>query len=152
MKAELYKIHKQWWYNNPQSPFQRYCQYCDYCVNTNGDDKLCAWFQSSCYEAAAHRCPIPSAGVAMLMESEAVFNAHVKANLEHKKGGTIVPPSNFQFGTTELTDQQRVINEKPRPHGSAGAHARKEPLAPTSIFQKKCTKIDCPYYRQYKLQ
>lgn len=63
MKENLYKIHKERWYNNQQSSYQRFCRYCDYCVNTNGEDKLCAWWNTTCYDAAHRNCPIPTARV-----------------------------------------------------------------------------------------
>ena len=84
----------------------------------------------------------------MLIEKETTlmklighFNTCLDNNYQRKnlaeKGGTVVPPSKFHFGSTEETESQSVIEKTPRPRGSARAHAGESPIATTSISDKK---------------
>ena len=68
------------------------------------------------------------------------------AKLRIEKGGTVVPPSDFQSVTTESTNQQQVAKKNPRPHGSARAQAGDIPQSPTPDLAIKCNFSDCPYY------
>lgn len=148
MKEDNVKYSMSFWYNNTKSRYNRYCKYCQHCGSMQNKQVMCQWFGMTTIEAAKFNCPIPTAGVAMLMENDAVIKAHINAKLNDKKGGTVVPPSNFQFGTTESTDRQKDMSNLTRPHGGAGAHAGKEPLTPSQISAAKCEESDCPYYGQ----
>ena len=46
--------------------------------------------------------------------------------LHKKKGGTVVPPSDFQDVTTKGKENQRVTAKFPRPHGRKRTHGRKK--------------------------
>lgn len=46
---------------------------------------------------------------------------NIKERKLHRKGGTVVPPSNFQFVTTEIVMDKQVTNIF---LAHAGAHAR----------------------------
>lgn len=93
-----------------------------------------------------HDCPITTQGGEIFTKNESLFLANFVGISPRKKGGTVVPPSNFQFVTTEGLYSQRVTDKFPRPHGPAGAHTRREPLAPTQISLQKCGDTTCPYY------
>lgn len=54
--------------------------------------------------------------------------------MKPQKGGTVVPPSNFQFVTTESADTSSVTHKTPRPRASAQAHSREE--TPTAQLKK----------------
>lgn len=45
----------------------------------------------------------------------------IKERKQHRKGGTVVPPSNFQFVTTEIVMDKQVTNIF---LARTGAHAR----------------------------
>lgn len=51
-----------------------------------------------------------------------------------KKGGTVVPPSDFQSVTTEVTDTTSVTRKTPRPRASAQARPRE--YTPTAQLKK----------------
>ena len=48
---------------------------------------------------------------------------NIRERKQHRKGGTVVPPSNFQFVTTEIVMDKQVTNIF-LAHASAHAHAR----------------------------
>ena len=133
-------------YNNPTSRYNRFCRFCDHLQGNDITNFFCAYFGERCHDAVWKMCPLPTAGVAMLMESEAVMSGHIRANMEGRKGGTVVPPSDFQSVSTESVHTQKVTSKTPRPHGPARAHTRKEPLAPTQFSPQICGKTDCIYY------
>lgn len=133
-------------YNNPTGRYSRFCRFCDHLQGSNINNFYCTFFGERCHEAVRKMCPLPTAGVAMLMESESVMSSHIQANMEGRKGGTVVPPSDFQSVSTESVHAQKVTSETPRPHGHTRAHSRKEPLAPTHFSGQLCGKTDCIYY------
>lgn len=146
MKKELKQIHKDWFYNNPASRYSRFCRNCNHRVRYKDDDKYCGWYGEECIEAVRNHCPIPSAEVTMLMEIEVEMSIHNKRTRAEEKGGTIVPPSNFQFVSTQYAEKEQVAEKTPRPHGSARAHSREDTPGATPIFTQNCAKTDCPYY------
>lgn len=54
--------------------------------------------------------------------------------MKPQKGGTVVPPSDFQSVTTESADTTSVTNQTPHPHASAQAHSRD--YTPTAQLKK----------------
>lgn len=133
-------------YNNPTGRYNRFCRFCDHLQGSNINNFYCTFFGERCHEAVRKLCPLPTAGVAMLMESESVMSSHIQASKEGRKGGTVVPPSDFQSVSTESVHAQKVTSKTPRPHGHTRAHSRKEPLAPTHFSGQLCGKTDCIYY------
>jgi len=77
------------------------------------------------------------------MPNSKINKPYSSVNFQPQKGGTIVPPSKFHFVTTKETESQSVMEKTPRPHGSAHAHAREKPLAPTQISIRKCEETEC---------
>lgn len=68
------------------------------------------------------------------------------ANHSIEKGGTVVPPSDFQSLSTESAYQQQVEEKFPRPHASARAQAGDIPQSPTPDLTQKCNFADCPNF------
>ena len=56
------------------------------------------------------------------------------ANVPPKKGGTVVPPSDFQSVATQRTETTSVTHKTPRPRASAQAHPRED--TPTAQLKK----------------
>ena len=44
--------------------------------------------------------------------------------MKPQKGGTVVPPSDFQSATTQRIETTSVTSQTPRPRASAQAHSR----------------------------
>lgn len=143
-KAYRDRENERW--NNWNGHYRKYCHWCNHRIKAGEDEAFCSAYFKHCREAVYNDCIIPFAGVSMLNEDLTQIEVFPDRKRKGRKGGTVVPPSNFQFVSTQCADTQSDARKPLRPHGSARAHARKEPLAPTQKDWRKCGKEDCPYY------
>lgn len=123
---DLKALFTDWFYKVPGSRYNRFCKHCNHRVHACDSDTYCAWFGEECIEAVRHNCPIPTAMVQMLMESECAADANSQGTSAEEKGGTVVPPSKFHFASTEGAETQKDTAKSPRPHGSTHAHLRED--------------------------
>ena len=68
---------------------------------------------------------------------------NMKERKQHRKGGTVVPPSNFQFVTTEIVMAKQVTNiflTHTGAHAHASAHASEKVLNPL-IYSSVCNTV-----------
>lgn len=126
MTKELRELFKEWFYNMPGSRYNRFCLHCYHRCSVGQNDKICDWFGDECVDAVRLYCPIPTAMVSMLMEFDAAADTQNQGAIQLAKGGTVVPPSDFQSVSTQAAETQKDTRKSPRPHGSARAHSRED--------------------------
>ncbi len=136
---ELRELFRQWFYNVPGSRYNRFCVHCYHRGRQGECETFCDWFGTECIDAVRKYCPIPTAMVSMLMEIDAAAGMPNQGNTRGEKGGTVVPPSDFQSVATKGVETQIDRVESLRPHGSARAHLRED--APSATPEND-TKID----------
>ena len=76
--------------------YRTYCHWCEWRVTAGLDEAYCAAYGKNCLEAVDYDCIIPHAGVSMLHEDLAQIDVQPVRKREGRKGGTVVPPSDFQ--------------------------------------------------------
>lgn len=118
------QIYSEWFKNNEQSPFHKWCRKCSHSCNLDKDEPLCQWFGKSCKKAVRYDCPIPHALMNETPDDDTKSEANSSANVPPQKGGTVVPPSDFQSAATQFTDTTSVTDNSPRPRASAQARPR----------------------------
>ena len=128
------QLYSEYFKFNPQSRFNKWCRKCVHSCNLDNDEPICQWYGKTCQEAVWHDCPIPSAFIDETPDNCTCSDANSYANVPPQKGGTVVPPSNFQLVRTKRTETKSVTHKTPRPRASAQAHPREE--TPTAQLKK----------------
>lgn len=75
-------------------------------------------------------------------------NIITRGNIQAEKGGTVVPPSDFQSATTKCAKHKQLTKKNSRPHAYARAGAGEEPLCTDIKNNNICGHRDYPYYNQ----
>lgn len=135
----LRELFRQWFYKVPGSRYNRFCLHCYHRGRQGECETFCDWFGCECVDAVRMSCPIPTAMVSMLMEIDAAADMPNQGNLLGEKGGTVVPPSDFQSVSTKGAETQGDMVGCPRPRGSARAHLREDTPSATP---ENCPEID----------
>lgn len=65
------ELFRQRFYENPSSHYNRFCLHCAHRGRLGKCETFCYWYGRECYDATIMKCPIPTAMVSMLMESNA---------------------------------------------------------------------------------
>lgn len=75
-------------------------------------------------------------------------NVITRGYIRAEKGGTVVPPSDFQSATTKCIQTKQVRKKNTRTHAYARACAGEKPLCAGIKTNNICGHKDCPYYNQ----
>ena len=142
---QLRELFRQWFYKVPGSRYNRFCVHCYHRGRQGECETFCDWFGTECIDAVRKYCPIPTAMVSMLMEIDAAAGMPNQGNTRGEKGGTVVPPSDFQSVSTKGVETQIDRVESLRPHGSARAHLREDTPSATPEI---CPEIE-EFWREF---
>lgn len=75
-------------------------------------------------------------------------NVITRGYIQAEKGGTVVPPSDFQSTTTKCVQNKHVTKKSTRPHAYTRAGAHEAQLCTNIKTNNICENRDCPYYNK----